>query len=223
MDDPNADPAKIARSFRFIEAVNRRLGGISMLRAALAEDAPHWPKDRPMRWIDLGTGSADIPLAIDRWARAAGLDVRCLAVDRHPACLAVAAKALGDHSTIELRPGDATRLDETIGSDRFDYAHAGMFLHHLPDEEVCAVLAAMGRVAERVVWNDLLRSAWSRVAIRVLTIGAPAFVRDDARLSVEKGFTAREARSLAERAGLRVERLRVRRTMGRFLLVALRG
>lgn len=223
MDDPNADPREIARSFRFIEAVNRRLGGISTLRAVFAADAPRWPKERPMRWIDVGTGSADIPRAIDRWATEGGLDVRCVAVDRHPACLAVAAQALGDHPRIELRAGDALRLDEVVAGDRYDYAHAGMFLHHLEDEEVVAVLAAMGRAADRVVWNDLLRSAWSRIAIRVLTVGAPTFVRDDARLSVEKGFTAQEARSLAERAGLRVERLRARRTVGRFALVARRA
>lgn len=220
MDHPDADPAEIARSFRFIEAVNRRLGGISTLRAVLAAEAPRWPKDRPMRWIDVGTGSADIPRAIDRWATSRGLDVRCLAVDRHPACLAVAARSLGDHPRIELRAGDALRLDETTAGDRRDYAHAGMFLHHLTEEEIVVVLAAMGRAADRVVWNDLLRSAWSRVAIRLLTIGTPRFVRDDARLSVEKGFTPDEARSLAERAGLGVERIRVRRMLGRFALVA---
>jgi hypothetical protein len=95
-----------------------------------------------------------------------------------------------------------------------------MFLHHLDDADVVGTLAAMGQVARVVVWNDLLRSAFSRTGIRLLTLGQPAIVRDDALLSVEKGFTVDEAIALTEAAGLTVRRCRRRAVVGRFVLVA---
>ncbi|MFQ5427078.1 MAG: hypothetical protein ACE5EV_08360, partial [Gaiellales bacterium] len=85
----------------------------------------------------------------------------------------------------------------------FDYAHAGMFLHHLPDVEVMTVLRIMHRLSRRgLIVNDLLRGIVGRIGVRLLLLGAPAIVRHDARVSVAAGFTRRDALELARRAGL---------------------
>ncbi|MFO0827253.1 MAG: methyltransferase domain-containing protein [Phycisphaerales bacterium] len=223
MDADDVDPREIDESFRFIRIVNRRLGGIAGLRAVFERDLATWPRDRPMRWLDVGTGAADIPLAIDAWAVRRGLSVECVAIDRHPACLAVARGAVDDHPRVRVEEGDALALDRFADAS-FDYVHAGMFLHHLVDEDVVRVLAAMGRCARRaIVWNDLLRSPLSRAGIAILTLGASPIVRDDARLSVAKGFTVVEARTLARSAGLDRVDVRVRRLVGRFVLTGSAG
>lgn len=220
MDDPAVGEVEMARSFRFIRAVNRSLGGISSLRSVFERDLRTWTRDRPIRWLDAGTGAADIPLAIDAWARRAGRTIHCVAVDNHPACLAVARGAIGDHPRIEVRRGDLRGLDRDLAGERFDYAHAGMVLHHLDDAAIVDALRAMATLARTIVWNDLLRSRWSRWAIRALTVASDESVRFDARLSVEKGFTTQEARTFAERAGLAVRDVRTRRILGRFVLIA---
>ncbi|MDZ4829502.1 MAG: methyltransferase domain-containing protein, partial [Phycisphaerae bacterium] len=193
------------------------------LRSLFAAQASTWPRDRPMRWLDVGTGAADIPLAIDAWAVAHGFDVECVALDRHQACLKVARNDVGAHPRITVVDGDALVLDR-FNDASFDYVHAGMFLHHLTDDDVVRVLAGMARCAARqIIWNDLLRSPLSRVGIALLTIGAASVVRDDARLSVAKGFTPREIRALAKRAQLVDERLTLRRLVGRFVFTASAG
>ncbi|MBL9147224.1 MAG: methyltransferase domain-containing protein [Phycisphaerae bacterium] len=218
MDADDIALDELERSFRFIYRVNRWFGGAAALRRVLADDAPRWPRDRPIRWLDLGTGAADIPLAIDAWAARAGHDVRCVALDRHPGCLALARKAVRGHPRIEVVSGDALDLSG-FGDRSFDYVHAGMFLHHLHEPSIISVLQAMGRIASRaVVWNDLSRSAWAAFAVWLVTVPEPAGVKFDARLSVRKGFTAAEALALAERARLRAT-LRPHAFVGRFAVV----
>lgn len=220
MDDPSIPQAEIEASFRFIRLVNRRLGGVALIHRELSDLRPRWPRDRPLRILDLGTGAADLPLAAIAWARARGLGIECVAIDNHRGALETAHRIVGDEAAIRLLELDAREAVDRFGADAFDLVHAGMMLHHLPDIEVATTLAIMGRLARlRLVWNDLHRTAFNAAAIRVLTIGRHPTVRFDAAASVAKGFTLREARDLADRVGL--EGVRVRRAFaGRFVLTA---
>ena len=220
MDDPAVDRDEMRESFRFITAVNRWLGGTGALRSFLARESPTWDRSRPIRLLDLGTGIADIPRAIGDWARSRGLEVRSVGLDLHPTCLDLAREATAGRSDVEIVAGDARDALAIFGPGSFDYVHAGMFLHHLVDEEVERTLSAMGRLATRaVVWNDLVRSPLSRLGVRLLTLRSTPIVRDDARLSVEKGFTRSEAIELAGRAGLGSLEFRSMPFAGRFRLV----
>jgi hypothetical protein len=220
MDDLDVPQAEVDVAFRFIRRINRWLGGAGALVRVLERESRRWPRDRPIRWLDLATGAADIPLAVDRWAQSRGFDLRCTALDHHPACLTIARAAVRDHPRIEVVDGNAFALDAAYPSRSFDYVHAGMFLHHLADDDVVRVLRSMRRLAAKaVVWNDLVRSPLSRFGIRCLTAFSPAIVKDDARLSVEKGFTIAEAREAARWAGLEEVEVRRMPLAGRFVLI----
>ncbi len=220
MDDPDVDPAELEQAMRFIRAVNRRLGGTKAALSPLARWLSGRPPGEPVPILDLATGSAASPLAIARWAARTGRRVRITAVDRHGTALALARKLVKESHEIELVEADALRLSDLYEPGSFDYAHAGMFLHHLDDVEVLTVLRIMERLAPRgVIWNDLVRGPIEAAFIRALTIGQRPIVRHDAIASVAAGFTKREALDLAERAGLK--RVRYRRYMfGRFVLTS---
>jgi hypothetical protein len=227
MDAEDVPQIEIDRAFRFIRVVNRWLGGSRACIGAMWRDRAAWPKDRPIRWLDVGTGAADIPLAVDRWATRRGVAIECVGIDHHPACLSIARQAVGDHPRVSIQPGDALALEPQFAggssSPPFDYVHAGMFLHHLADEDVVRVLRSMSRLAGRlVIWNDLLRSRWSGFAIRAATIGQARIVREDAALSVAKGFTPHDAREAARWAGLDRVEVRTRPLVGRFVLTGQR-
>jgi len=226
MDDPAVDRDQLDRSLRFIRAINRRLGGTAAVLGHLRRWSAGWPAGEVIRIIDLGTGSADIPLAIVRWARAGGMRVHVTAIDAHPTTLDLAREYLrqalgpGDPEDIELVRADALSLMDHFEPGAFDYAHAGMFLHHLDDIEVMTVLRVMDRLTTRgVIWNDLLRGTVEAVAVRLLTLAGPAMVRHDARVSVAAGFTRREVLDLAGRVGLPHIEYR-RHLFGRFTVVS---
>ena len=220
MDDPDVDRADLDRSLPFIRMVNRRLGGASAAVRHLARWSSQWPAGETILVIDIVTGSADIPLAITRWARGAGRRVHVTGIDLHPTTLQLAREHVGEVPNIELVQADALQLMDRFEAGAFDYAHAGMFLHHLDDIEVMTVLRIMDRLAGRgLIWNDLVRGPVELLFVRLLTLGRPAIVRHDGIVSVAAGFTRREALDLARRVGM--EDIAYRRHLfGRFTLTS---
>lgn len=207
MDDPAADRGQLDRALGYIRAVNKRLGGVRALIGRLERWCQRWPTDRPITLLDIGTGSADLPLETVRWARRRGFDVRVTGIDVHATTLELAREHIGREpdlaERIELVRADALELGERFHAGSFDYVHAGLFLHHLSEVRVMTVLSIMDRLASRgIVWNDLVRSPAARGVIHLLTIGREPMVRHDARVSVEAGFTRAEALDLARRLDL---------------------
>lgn len=205
MDDPDVDRDELNRSLGFIRWVNRRLGGTSAAMFHFRRWARSWKAGETIRIIDLGTGSADIPIAIASWAERLGVRVHITGIDLHEKTLDEARRCVGDRPNIELRQADALRLMDEYSPGSFDYAHAGMFLHHLQDIEVMTVLRIMDRLSTRgLIWNDLIRNVLTRAAVRVATLPGivPAIARHDARVSFDAAFTKAEAMDLAKRAGL---------------------
>jgi 2-polyprenyl-3-methyl-5-hydroxy-6-metoxy-1,4-benzoquinol methylase len=223
IDDPEVADTDLRESLAFIRAVNRRLGGIDALLSRLRRWSARWPRGETIRLIDIGTGSADIPLACVRWAREAGHDVQVTAVDVHPKTLAAARDHIAEDpeaaQRIELVEADARRLMELYEPGQFHYAHAGMFLHHLPEIEVLTVLRIMHRLASAgIVWNDLLRSPMVYTVTHLMTARMPEMVRHDARVSIRADFNRRDAADIARRVGLDYCRVKVHRLKGRIVV-----
>jgi len=219
MDGPEVSPDEMREALAFIRAVNRRLGGAAALIRHLEAWSRSWPKGRPITLLDIGTGSADIPVAVRRWGEAHGHDIRITATDVHPVTLALAREHVGKTPGIEVTELDALAMRETLKPWSFDYVHAGMFLHHLKEIQILTVLAGMERVATRgVVWNDLVRSRLNLACITLMTLSTPEIIRHDARASVRAGFTRREVVDYAQRTDLTYCRYRASLFTGRFTL-----
>jgi 2-polyprenyl-3-methyl-5-hydroxy-6-metoxy-1,4-benzoquinol methylase len=199
MDDPQADPATLASSLRFIRRINWWLGYTRATLFHLKRFSAGWKPGQTIRILDLATGSADVPRAILQWSRQAGFDVRIVGVDRHAATAAMAAAQEDDRLTIVQ--GDA--LDLPFADGAFDYALTSMFLHHLDEPEIIGVLKTMNRLSRRgVIVADLLRHRRAYFWIKVMTVLANPMVRHDAVVSVAQAFTKPEVLSLRESAGL---------------------
>lgn len=209
MDDPAADREELRAALSYIRGVNRWLGGTGALLRLLRTWSACWPRNRPVRLLDIGTGSGDIPLAARRWADSAGVDLRVTGVDLHQTTLDLARDHVAGATGVELVLADARRLMDLYEPGSFDYVHAGMFLHHLPFIEVLTVLRIMDRLARAgIVWNDLVRSRAASAAVRLLVLGRPAMVRHDAIVSVRAGFTRTEVEDFAARTGIGYARWR---------------
>lgn len=202
MDDPRADPAEVQRSLKFIRRINILLGYTRATLQHLERFSHSWAPGQQIRVVDLGTGSADIPLAILRWAQRRGFDVRIVGLERHGRTAQMALGSANGNPRLKIIQGDV--LNMPLAEGTFDYALTAMFLHHLSDAQAVSVLMAMDRLARRgVIVADLLRNPRAYRWIKLLTALSNPMVRHDAALSVLQAFSKPEAIRLAQSAGLK--------------------
>jgi ubiquinone/menaquinone biosynthesis C-methylase UbiE len=227
MDDPAASPAEIEQSLVYLRGLNARLGGSRALvkhLEAWSREPGGWPADRPAALLDIATGSADIPIATLRWADRRGVQLQVTAIDRHPVTLDAARRyvaSAGFADRITLVESDALRLMDLYQPGSFDFVHAGLFLHHLPDVQALTVLRIMDRLVRPgggLVWNDLVRSRVCLGLAWAATRQAPLVVRHDAWVSIEAGFTRREVLDARRRLDLGYTRYRRSPLLYRFTL-----
>ena len=196
LDQPDFGPALAAASYRFMERINGRFGGIRVVRRFLAAETAGRPVQAPWRILDIGSGSCDIPLAVSRWARGRGIPLRIT-------CLETACSAVDIARGQLVRAGDPALqlLQEDVfthqPSEPYDFAVASMCFHHFSDAQILALVQRLrGFVRRSVLINDLRRSRVASLAARVPLVGAPAGVRHDALLSIRRGFNVRELKTL---------------------------
>src|SRR4029078_11062202 len=128
---PDADPAILADSLRFIRRINRALLYTRSTISHLARYSRAWKPGETLRVIDFATGSADVPLAVARWGRRRGFDVRVTGVDLHETTCRMARDITRHEPRVTIVRADALNLPFDAGS--FDYALSGLFLHHLSE------------------------------------------------------------------------------------------
>jgi 2-polyprenyl-3-methyl-5-hydroxy-6-metoxy-1,4-benzoquinol methylase len=160
-------------------------------------------KRTPLRLLDVATGAGDLPVALWRKARRAGIALTVEGCDRSPQALAYARRRAEAW-------GAAVRFfewDALAGPcpDGYDVITCSLFLHHLDEEEAVRLLGSMAASAGSLVLvNDLRRSAAGFVLAYVGTrvLSRSDVVHVDGPRSVEAALTVAEVRHLAERAGL---------------------
>lgn len=209
MDRPDVDPADLAGALDHVATVNRWLGGRRALLRHLTWALDN-PRGHPARIIDVGTGSADLPSAISRWARDRRRSVEVTGVDRHDLTLQVAARRVREDPAIQVVRGNGLSLPFASGT--FDVALLSMTLHHMDGPALHGILAETARVARggRILVGELERCIPGYVGARLLAASVwrrNPVTRHDGPLSVLRAFTPGELLDLADRAGLREPRV----------------
>lgn len=204
LDDAWHDPASLELTLDHLVGVNRWLGGA---RVVLAHLARLLPRDRPARLLDIGTGSADIPRYIMRWARRTHRQVRFVAVDRQRQVAGVARANCAPIPGIHVTVGDGCALPFPQGA--VDVGIASLTLHHLSDAEAVTFLRELARVSRAVLVNDLERHPVNYLGARLLasTLWRRSPYAEDGPISVRRSFCAPELLELAGAAGLRNARV----------------
>jgi 2-polyprenyl-3-methyl-5-hydroxy-6-metoxy-1,4-benzoquinol methylase len=203
MDTEPLDPATTASLLGTLERVNRWLGGVRATLAHLQRFSRTWKPGEHIRFIDWGTGGADLPRAVVRWGRAHGFAFEVVGVDNNRAVLDYARQACQDYPEIQLIQSDIETFPAPLHS--FDYALSSLFLHHLRDEQIVGLLKRSDELTGRgIIMNDLKRDLRAWMWIWALTrLGqAHSIVQHDGPLSVKRAFTRKELEKLALQAGL---------------------
>ena len=196
LDDLDADQAMVERSLRNIARANRWFGGVAAARFGLGRLLRTCPRRATL--LDVGTGLGDVPRALVRAARAGGITLRPVGLERHPAVARLARReglptVLADAVTLPLR-------DRAV-----DLVLVSQVAHHLAAADLVALVTEASRVARvGVILADLRPSRLAvlgfRLAARLLRFDQAT--RRDGVISLRRGFTVAGLRNLLASGGI---------------------
>lgn len=196
MDAPGQPRELLIEDLRNLRTINRCLGCYRNVLRGMAQ-ALNGRSEREFTLLDIGTGNADVPATIMRWARRRKLTARISCLEREAVTVEEAADQTRAFSEIKLVRGDALRPPFAPAS--FDFVLASQLLHHFADEQMVILLRTWARLARRaIIVSDLVRHPLAYHGIRLLT---KAFTRNimtrtDAPLSVHRALTIEEWRAV---------------------------
>ncbi len=202
LDRPGTSRDELAGCLADIAWLNR-VGPLHSLLVYIAPFVLRHQGPEPFRVLDVGTGSADIPVALARWARARGRRLSVLGLDVHPDVLACASERARAFPEVRVVAGEA--LEPPVRADGVDLAICSLMLHHLPEDAVVRLLRLMGSVARAGFVVSDLRRSWSAYAgawLITRAISRNPMTRHDGPLSVRRAYTGEELDRLAAAAGL---------------------
>lgn len=201
LDAELADHHLLRDNLRDMARANRWLGAQrSVLRRVTAWLA-HMPRTVVPRILDVATGNAAFPLALQRWSVRHQRRLTLLASDLSPAVLHVSRHEIC-RQPIALLRHDALRLP--FADQSIDIVTCLQALHHFPRQTVAPLLRELARVARcGVIISDLRRSYLAYWGARLLANGSiNRLSRHDGPLSVLRAYTPAELEGLITQAAL---------------------
>ncbi|OYU84750.1 MAG: SAM-dependent methyltransferase [Flavobacterium sp. BFFFF2] len=183
-----------------LDVINSRLGGYHATRKGLAAILK---TETPVRTVlDIGFGGGDAIKQMQKYAEQHGLNLFFYGVDLKDDCVQYAKKNLAAYNNTQLICDDYRNISAEL-LQQIDVIHCSLFLHHLTDEEIVDLLK-FGKSNHCIILaNDLQRHWFAYYSIRWLTtlFSKSYLVRNDAPISVKRGFKRNELISLLEKAG----------------------
>ena len=196
MDDPAADPDMLDKTYARFRLVNAVVSGERAVYRQWVR--PRLSSEWGTRLLDVGTGSADLPRRLLRWARADRLRLDITAIDPDPRAIAWAS-AQPPVPGLTLRRAMSSDLADA--GERFDIVVSNHVLHHLDGREIGALLADSERLLRPggiAVHGDIERTRLGYLGFALGTLPFAGnllegtYIRTDGLTSIRRSHTAAE-------------------------------
>ncbi len=143
-----------------------------------------------------------------RWAQRKKLNATFIGVDANKNIVAYAKK--NTESFSEIKYSTLNILSEEFKKQSFDIIHCCLFIHHFTTKELISLFRQFRDQARvGVIINDLHRHPLAFWSIAILTslFSKSIMVKNDASVSVSRGFKRHELKSILKEAGIEKYRL----------------
>jgi ubiquinone/menaquinone biosynthesis C-methylase UbiE len=189
MDDFSIQDERIDKALNELKIINKYLGGISTTKSALKYFINSETEE--LYILDIGSGSSDNLLAL----KSNFHNLKILSIDKNLRTLN------SSNNLLQKINSDAFSLP--FKKDSFDLVHAALFFHHFTETQIQKLLVEFLTIARKgIIINDLQRSFFALLGIKILTVlfSKSEMVKNDAPLSVKRGFTKQEILKLLSEA-----------------------
>jgi 2-polyprenyl-3-methyl-5-hydroxy-6-metoxy-1,4-benzoquinol methylase len=201
LDSDDIPFADIRQNMKELNTVNSLLGGHRITLDGIKALAMHKPGE-PISICEIGCGGGDNLQVIKKYLIKKNIPATFTGIDIKPECIAFA-KQQYPHLYAEWITSDYKLVN--FGERKPDIIFSSLFCHHFTDEELRSMLLWMKVNAGKGFFiNDLHRHPLAYYSIRFITriFSRSYLVKNDAPLSVARGFTKKEWIDIFEAAGI---------------------
>lgn len=199
LDAPNIPKELLFKNLRELDTVNRLLGGHAITLSGIKKLVTD--KNKIYRIVDVGCGGGDAMKKIAKWANENKFKVELIGVDMNADAILFMKEECKKFSNIT---GIVSDYREYLKSNtNVDIVHCSLFCHHLKDDELIELFQFMNQYTKvGFIINDLQRHWFAYYSIKFLTriLNGSTLVKNDAPLSVLRGFSKQELNELLIRA-----------------------
>ncbi len=190
----------IERNMQELDTINTRLGGHRITIKGFRDligNRSH------VSVCEIGCGGGDNLKALSRWAVKKNIRLSMTGIDIKAACIDFAAQHCESREDVAWICSDYRKI--TL-DPKPDIIFSSLFCHHFSEEGVEDILSWMCTNSSTGFFiNDLQRHPIAYHAISILTkvLSRSYLVRNDAPLSVLRGFSRKELEQIAKKASMR--------------------
>lgn len=201
LDEDNIPFADIRQNMKELNTINTLLGGHQITIAGTKKLLAKHKPGQPVTICEIGCGGGDNLRAVEKWCKALAIEANFIGIDMKPECISFAKQQypllgaqwiISDYSKVQF-------------DQKPDIIFASLFCHHFGNEQMVTMLQWLqANSSVGFFINDLHRNIFAYYSIKLITtvFSRSYLVKNDAPLSVARGFQKKEWQQLASRAGL---------------------
>ena len=190
---------EIRQNLKELDFINTHLGGHTITTEGFEKLAGD---KKDISVCEIGCGGGDNLNAIYRCCSKKNMHLKLIGVDINPYCVDYARKNTPvDHNNFII----SDYKDVDFGNDKPGIIFTSLFCHHFSDEELITMLQWMRSNSNPGFFiNDLHRHPVAYYFIKLTTalFSRSRLVKNDAPVSVSKGFIKKEWKSILDKAGI---------------------
>lgn len=201
IDKPDIPFSDWAVCLKELDTINTLLGGHAITLQGVKELSR---SPQPQFTVaEIGCGGGDNLKAIYNWSRKQNLSIRFIGIDLNDACIEFAKVNCKEIPDAEFISSDYALVQ--FNNDMPDIIFSSLFCHHFSNQQLVSMLKWLRQNTKRGFFiNDLQRHPFAFHSIKWLTrlFSRSYLVRNDAPISVMRGFSRREWQELLQQAGI---------------------
>ena len=196
--DGDTIPEKdLFKNLKELDTINTLLGGYNISLSAINHIVKY---NQSYRLADIGCGGGDTLKYIHAWAENKNKNISLVGIDIKPVCITYA-KTNSAGLPVEYICDDYKHLYKHV--EKIDIINACLFCHHLTEQDIVELIQFTLTNKTILIINDLERNVLAYYSIKWLTalFSKSYLVKNDAPLSVARGFKKKEWKHMLQKAG----------------------
>ena len=203
LDDSSIPFADIQQNMKELNIINKYLGGHKITIDGIKKLIPKQEAGKPIVICEIGCGGGDNLKAIEKYCRKKNITAVFIGIDIKPECIAFARQ---QYPGLDAQWIISDYLQVVFVKEKPDIIFSSLFCHHFTDDELTIMLQwMMSNAAKGFFINDLQRHPFAYYSIKWITkiFSRSYMVKNDAPLSVSRGFTRNEWEKILNTAGIK--------------------